>query len=332
MRKYLLPKEGSFYKANLHCHSVISDGRKTPSEIKEIYKEMGYSIVAYTDHDIFIPHNDLTDSTFLALNGFEVELKNKKGIASKACHLCYIAMNERIDTQPMWNEEYLFGNAPKYKEQVKYDKDKPPHIRSYNSECINDMIETGKREGFFVTYNHPTWSRESYPEYISYSGMDAMEILNGCITEGYDEYNPRVYDDLLMSGKRLWCIGADDNHNIFPKGSRRWDSGVAYTVIKAERLEYNAVTAAMKQGSFYSSEGPEIYELYIEDGELYIKCSAADRIVCTFDVRKRGVVFDEDGEGVTEAWFALKPEYGYARITVTDKAGKHACTNAYFLD
>lgn len=23
---YLLPKEGTFYKANLHCHTVVSDG------------------------------------------------------------------------------------------------------------------------------------------------------------------------------------------------------------------------------------------------------------------------------------------------------------------
>ena len=35
MKKYLLPKDGSFYKANLHCHSTVSDGRFTPEEIKK---------------------------------------------------------------------------------------------------------------------------------------------------------------------------------------------------------------------------------------------------------------------------------------------------------
>ena len=35
MRKYLLPEEGHFYKANLHCHSNISDGSLTPEQIKE---------------------------------------------------------------------------------------------------------------------------------------------------------------------------------------------------------------------------------------------------------------------------------------------------------
>lgn len=52
MKKYLLPKSGSFYKANLHCHSTVSDGKLTPEELKKIYKEKGYSVIAYTDHDV----------------------------------------------------------------------------------------------------------------------------------------------------------------------------------------------------------------------------------------------------------------------------------------
>ena len=72
MRKYLLPESGNFYKANLHCHTSISDGRKTPEQVKEIYKSLGYSVVAYTDHDVLIPHNDLCDDEFLALNAFEI--------------------------------------------------------------------------------------------------------------------------------------------------------------------------------------------------------------------------------------------------------------------
>ena len=34
MRKYLISNEGSFYKANLHTHSTVSDGRLTPEELK----------------------------------------------------------------------------------------------------------------------------------------------------------------------------------------------------------------------------------------------------------------------------------------------------------
>ena len=39
MKKYLINEGGNFYKANLHCHTTLSDGRLTPEQIKENYKE-----------------------------------------------------------------------------------------------------------------------------------------------------------------------------------------------------------------------------------------------------------------------------------------------------
>ena len=37
MKKYLLPENGNFYKANLHCHTTVSDGNWTPEEVKKNY-------------------------------------------------------------------------------------------------------------------------------------------------------------------------------------------------------------------------------------------------------------------------------------------------------
>lgn len=54
MKKFLLPENGQFYKANLHCHSIVSDGKRTPEEIKQIYMEKGYAIVAYTDRGVLV--------------------------------------------------------------------------------------------------------------------------------------------------------------------------------------------------------------------------------------------------------------------------------------
>ena len=44
----LIPETGTFYKANLHCHTIHSDGRLTPEEFKKAYMDEGYSVVAYT--------------------------------------------------------------------------------------------------------------------------------------------------------------------------------------------------------------------------------------------------------------------------------------------
>ena len=105
MRKYLIPQRGNFYKANLHTHSMLSDGKWDPAEIKNWYKTHGYSVVAITDHDLFIPHNDLTDDDFVALNGFELGMHTDKYGKVKCCHINLIAKNP-------------FQNPPSYEKLV----------------------------------------------------------------------------------------------------------------------------------------------------------------------------------------------------------------------
>ena len=38
------------YKINLHTHTTLSDGHRTPEEVARIYAEQGYDAVAFTDH------------------------------------------------------------------------------------------------------------------------------------------------------------------------------------------------------------------------------------------------------------------------------------------
>ena len=42
--------------------------------------EKGYSIVAYTDHDILIPHPELAAENFLPLNGYEMEINDNNSV------------------------------------------------------------------------------------------------------------------------------------------------------------------------------------------------------------------------------------------------------------
>ena len=69
-RIWLLPEKGKFYKANLHCHTVLSDGHLTPEGIKEAYQKEGYSIVAYTDHRHYGWHPELMDENFIPLAAY----------------------------------------------------------------------------------------------------------------------------------------------------------------------------------------------------------------------------------------------------------------------
>ena len=331
MKTYLLPGSGFDYKANLHCHTTVSDGKFTPEEIREQYKSRGYSIIAYTDHDVLIPHHDLAQEDFLPLVGFEVEVNepmeaNPVSQARRTCHMCMIALEPDNVIQPCWHRSrYQFGNAVKSKELVQFDDSKPDYVRQYSGEGISEMMNIMRENGFFVTYNHPTWSQESYPQYTGYKGMNAMEMVNGaCIRMGYEDHNERVYNDILRTGNRIFCIAADDTHNA-------QDLFRGYTVIRAEKLEYRTVTAALEKGSFYCSEGPAIHDLWVEDGRVYITCSDAREVRITRGVRRAGNVVAKDAP-VTAADFALHPDDRYFYLTVEDAAGRKAYTNAYFVE
>ncbi len=338
MKQYLLPQNGNDYKANLHCHSTLSDGSLTPEQIKDAYKEQGYAIVAYTDHDIMIDHSDLADENFLPLRGYEMEINEEKSRPHprKTCHMCLIAIEPDNFKQVCWHRErYLFGNAPEYKELVQFDESLPDYVREYSVEGISEMMQMGRDNGFFVTYNHPGWSLENYEQYANYRGMHAMEICNyGCYEMGYEDYNPKVYDDILRTGNRIFCIAADDNHNRTAAGNP-WshDSFGGFTVIRADRLDYRTVTRALEQGNFYASMGPEIHELYIEDNKVHITCSPAKHIRLHCGARHSRQIHAEDGKYLTEATFELHPETDiFFRLSVENEKGLRANTNAYFCD
>jgi len=335
MKKYLLPETGNFYKANLHCHSTVSDGSLTPEQIKKAYMERGYSIIAYTDHNVMIDHSDLAEENFLPLRGYELNVSPDHKIdgLSKTCHFCFIALEPDNKTQVLWHrEKYLNpNNTEKYRDQVIFDETKPDYERVYSAEGVSEMFRTGRENGFFVTYNHPAWSLETAQEFLGYHHMHAMEICNfACIEMGYDDYSPAIYDEILRHGERIFCVANDDNHNR----GENWthDSFGGFNIIKAEALDYRTITRALEAGDFYASQGPEIYDLYVEDNVVHITCSPARRIAISSGMRFSNCVWAKEGETITEAAFELRPECNYFRLTVFDTQGRPANTRAYFMD
>jgi hypothetical protein len=84
--------------------------------------------------------------------------------------------------------------------------------------------------------------------------------------------------------------------------------------------------------------GPEITDLFVEDGVLKITCSDAQRINLETNARYAQVVFAE-GEPLREAQFPLDAFFTKANgdasacifLTVTAPDGSYAATRAYFL-
>ena len=104
-------------------------------------------------------------------------------------------------------------------------------------------------------------------------------------------------------------------------------------MVKAESLTHENILNAIENGDTYASSGPEITELYYEDGRVYIKCSDAAAIHLYTAGRRRARTPEiKDGNPITEASFEVKETDFYFRLTVKDANGNYANTRAYFLD
>jgi len=295
--------------------------------------EKGYSVVAYTDHNVLIPHPELTGEDFVALNGYEIEVnqdREQEGYnphRPKTCHICLIALEpDNVKQVCFHRTRYLRKIAQEYIDIIEYDKNEPDYERYYSHEGVNDIMKKGRDNGFFVTYNHPRGSLEQYYDYIGYNYMHAMEIVNyDSILCGNPEYCEREYDDMLLSGKRIYCIATDDSHSL--EGCFG-----GFTIIKADKLEYRTITKALENGDFYASEGPKINDLWFEDGVLHVDCENVREIRFNTGGRRAKAIRADDGEFVNSGEFNVEPNDVYVRVTITDASGKHANTNAYFTD
>lgn len=313
--RILLPGSG-YYKANLHCHTVISDGELTPEEIKRVYREQGYSIVAFTDHREYRWHRELDDESFLALAATEVDLTQddpeKAWPKRKTYHL------NLFDAEPEKSRE----------EKEKNPLPEPPYG---DTEALNEYIARMNDLGFLVCYNHPYWSLQTLEDYGGLRGLFAMEIYNhGCEHDGLYGFHPQAYDEMLRSGQRLFALATDDNHNREPFGSPLCDSFGGFVQIAAERLEYQSVITALKEGRFYWSMGPELRGVSIENDVLKVKTSPVEKIFVIQEGRDCCKKLAAPGETITCAEFPLTGSEGWFRVEIRDKTGKYAGTNAYF--
>lgn len=245
MRTYILPPEGNLYKANLHCHTTVSDGEFSPAQIKEFYKSKGYHAVAYTDHQVCQPHPELNDEDFVALTGIEIAYGIRK---SSSIHVCGIARD------PM---------ARLYH----------PNEVENDIELLNEGIRLLNEKNYITTLNHPRWSGISAADVAAIQGMANMEVVNGYerILDGYGD-SSAYYEEALRSGRKLRPLATDDSH-LQANGKPGHEFFQGFTILKAPKLSYDALIDALDKGHFYASTGPMIQNLWLEDGVLHLECS-----------------------------------------------------------
>lgn len=328
MKQSLFPEDGKFYKANLHSHSTVSDGKHTPKEMMDYYKEHGYDILALTDHELLVDHSELNQEDFLLLPGYEYAfIEDVPYPEARTIELNLYPRKPHGFKQICFNPTNVLHGEKWRCDTLEYVGD--IFERSYSLECIQNVIDEARRNDFLVSLNHPGYSMETPAFFGQLKGLFAMEIHNQGSFYNSCDYNPQMYQQMLRMGHRISSIAADDNHSAYiyddPVDVRPW----GFTMIKAEELTHKAIISSLEHRNFYSTQGPIIDDLYIEDGEVWIACSEVKSIVMHTRGRYFGQKHASVGETINQANFRI-PKDEYFWFEIIDAFGCHGNTRAYF--
>ncbi|CAM4341782.1 hypothetical protein FHS16_002549 [Paenibacillus endophyticus] len=300
------------YKGNIHSHSVRSDGEYTVEQMIEAYRSKDYDFMCLSDHEIYF-HSDAYDTeTFIMLDGYEM-----------ACEM------ERETTGQQYHMHGLLDRSLQAEKPFQHDEE---HAKpDYESlETIQQLINEMRSKGNLVIMNHPEWSKNREEDLLKLEGYAAIEIYNhqSEIQEAVG-YGVSYWDYVLKRGKRINAIAADDAHGG-PTDMAVSEFYGGWIAVESERLEQQAIIDAIKAGQYYSSNGPKIYDLRIENDKLKVVCSPV-RTIRFITFPDNGLAeLDPTGELITEAEYFIQNNEQYVRVECVDASGKIAWSNPVY--
>ena len=300
MQQQPFDKPGHFWRGNLHTHSTLSDGLQSPESVCAQYQEAGYDFISITDHFTKGFNFPLTDTRAFRSEDFTTvlgaELHAGKTEMGSVWHI--LAVGLPLDFAPP---------AP--------DESGP------------ELAARAMEVGAYVAAAHPNWYALTERDMEALGKVDAIEIFNGVSVDANDRANSwHMADIMLGRGKRYTTCATDDYH----AKDDQHDFARGWVWVKSEKLEPDAILAALKAGHYYSSTGPQIYNVELLAGnKLRVRCSPAERVFLTGIAARSQRVW---GSGVVEAEFDLgRFNSPYARITVRDIHGDRAWSNPIWL-
>jgi len=231
---YAVP--GRYCKAQLHCHTTNSDGKFTPRELLERYREAGYTFVVLTDHERVTICDDLNDSTFLALPGVETAVG--RPFRPLGPHLGRLGMTGPLD------------------------------VRGAQA-CVDATVAAGG----VVSLHHPGWTgnlytgRWSVTEMVRLQRYHLIEVSNHHSAVRADVQ--RWVQVLLRRGPAaaVGAVAVDDLH-------READFDTGWVVVKVDAITSHAFLRALRSLAFVASTGPAA-EFGVRNGSITCATDAA---------------------------------------------------------
>ncbi|WP_237213250.1 PHP domain-containing protein [Falsiroseomonas oryziterrae] len=290
---------GRFWKGNLHTHSTLSDGVRSPEAVCAAYREAGYDFLALTDH--FLPRYGfpIADTRPFRAPGFTTllgaELHAPRTQLGETWHILAVGLPS--------------GFAPPAAD-----------------ETGPELAARALAAGAFVAIPHPGWYALTKEDAATIPGAHAVEVYNHT-SQLRTERGDGVYlaDQLLAAGRRVSLLATDDAHFACDDAFGGW------VMVKAEANEPEMLLAALKAGRFYATQGPSIIDIVWEAEQVTVRCSDAASIM-VLGRGSRAVQSVAPGQREAKLPLAALRPGGFGRVVVADSAGRRAWSNPVFFD
>ena len=296
--------KGKFFKGNLHGHSNKSDGKLTPEDVCAAYIEKGYNFISITDHFLGMFNYPITIP--------ELKIKNFTVIPGAELH------TSKMENGELWHVLAL-GLKDKFTQPRQ-----PNFLINTQSENIESLSYRLSECGAFVSLTHPEWNGMTLQDSLKIKEVHAIEIYNhGCAIECDRGSGVAVLDQLLNHGKKVNIIATDDSHFHIDDAAGGW------VMVKSEINSEEPLLEALKNGHYYSSQGPDFKNIKVQEGRLEVLCSPVEKIIVS---GYGSATIYKHKSGMESALFnlALLPQKKWLRITIIDKEGNRAWTNPIY--
>ena len=184
-------------------------------------------------------------------------------------------------------------------------------------EIANRCVEAGA----FVTIAHPQWSGLSLTDARSIKSAHAVEVYNhGCAVSTDRPDGFHTLDLLLAEGRKLNLVATDDAHFSDPDYFGGW------VMVKSNENSPDSILEALKEGTFYSSQGPDLVDIEIETGSVEVHSTPVSTVI----IQGQGSAYvAQHGEALVSTQLSLErlKKSPWLRVTIIDHNGKRAWSN-----
>jgi len=178
---------GNWYKASLHAHTTLSDGDSNLPALATKYRQLGYQVLAVTDHEKSNDVNGFSDSSFLLINGMETHPKCT--VDNSVYH--FICLNL------------------------------PGGFIMPSELDAQQRIDRVRQAGGEVIVAHPYWCGYNINHFAMLKAFIGLEAYNEVCNGACKGYSSVLWDDFLLAGRYLPAVAVDDLHNL-EKAGKAW--------------------------------------------------------------------------------------------------------------